>query len=186
MEMARKWLVSTSTALVALVVGCDSADERLVALSRESLDRQARQTEQIAAQSQEVTRASHELVSRVGQTQQEFLALAHDHEAQRLVIDQQRGALDQERKQIAALRQRDATLAVALEQAALIVAATLPLWLCGYLLWCLGLEPNGDGQLSDVLLSELTGGAPRLSSEPTAVPRLPAAAPQPESPATDS
>jgi hypothetical protein len=185
MEMARNWLASTSTALLALVIGCDSADERLVALSRESLDRQAHQTEQIAAQSQEVTRASHELVARVGQTQQEFLALAHDHEAQRLVIDQQRGALDQERKQIAALRQRDATLAVALEQAALIVAATLPLWLCGYLLWCLG-PVSDDGQLSDVLLSELTGGAPRLSSEPTAVPRLPAAAPQPESPATDS
>src|SRR4051812_40968574 len=88
-----------------IVAGCDS-DERVVKLSRESMNRQAEQNAQIARQSQAVADATKQLVQAESQAQEKHQQLEQQLHAERGSLDRQHEDLETERRAIAAQRHR--------------------------------------------------------------------------------
>jgi hypothetical protein len=159
--------VRSISALVVLsvigVVGCSSDDQRLVSLSRESADRQAEQNRLVETNNQQVIDAARELVEADAQGRKENLELHKQIESERSAINEQRDALEAERRQLADHRIRDPLIANAILAAAGLVAAILPLAVCVYLLR--GLFHKSDDQaMVDVLIEEMVSHRPLLAA----------------------
>jgi hypothetical protein len=172
------WTVLT---LIALnVIGCSSGDERLVELSRQSADRQAEQNRLVETNNRQVIEATNTLVEADAKSRTENIELHRQIEAERSGVNQQRDALEQERRQIAVARNRDPIIAEAIAAAAGLIAALLPLLVCFVLLRALFHKPDGEA-LAEILIEDLVSQYPLLSessagSLPGTVrePRLPA------------
>ena len=168
--------------LIALIaIGCSSGDERLVELSRESTERQAEQNRLIETNNRQVLEATDKLVEADAKSRTEHIELHRQIEAERFGVNQQRDALEQERRQIAQQRNRDPIVANSILAVAGLIAAILPLLVCLFLLR--GLFHKSDQEaLAEVLIEDLVSLQPLLS-EPAAAslpgtgrePRLPAA-----------
>jgi hypothetical protein len=61
--------------LVTLVCGCSPPDERLVEVSRQSMERQAEQNQEIAQQSRQIAQASGEMVQAEAKARQDIIGL---------------------------------------------------------------------------------------------------------------
>src|SRR5580704_15161 len=103
------WTVPTLIALIA--IGCNSGDERLVELSRESAERQADQNRLVETNNRQVLEATNRLVEADAKSRTENVEIHRQIEAERSGVNQQRDALEQERRQIAAERNRDPIVA---------------------------------------------------------------------------
>ena len=93
------WTALTLIALIA--IGCSSGDERLVELSRQSTDRQAEQNRLVETNNRQVLEATNRLVEADAKSRTENIELHRQIEAERSGVNQQRDALEQERRQIA-------------------------------------------------------------------------------------
>ena len=176
------WTVLTFLALIT--VGCNSGDERLVELSRQSADRQAEQNRLVETNNRQVLEATDRLVEADAKSRTENIELHRQIEAERSGVNQQRDALEQERRQIAQERNRDPIVADSILAVGELIAAILPLLVCVFLLR--GLFHKSDQEaLAEVLIEDLVSRQPLLS-EPAAVslprtgrePRLPATPPE--------
>jgi hypothetical protein len=160
----RPRLIAILSLLASTVVGCGSADERFVDLSKRSLERQAEQNKQMAQQSQEVAQAARQLVTADAQARNELIAAQADF--QRHVqtaqqgLDRQHESLESERKELAAQRQREPILAAAICQAAMLLACLLPLVVCCLVLKAL--RHQADAELGELLLREFADPEPLL------------------------
>jgi hypothetical protein len=169
--------------LAAAAIGCSTQDDRYVELSQQSVARQAEQNQQVTRQSQQVAEAAHELVQADAQARVELVAaqrsLQEGLQAERSNLDYERDKLEQDRRALAAAKEREPVVAQTIWSAALLVAVVLPLVLCIYLIRTLGTnEPGHD--LNELLIYELTAEQPTLlPSTPMAVPRLEQAAAEP-------
>jgi VIT1/CCC1 family predicted Fe2+/Mn2+ transporter len=181
------WTVPTFIALTT--IGCSSGDERLVELSRESTNRQAEQNRLVETNSRQVLQATDRLVEADAKSRTENNDLHRQIESERSGINEQRDALEQERRQIAAARTRDPIIAESIQAAAGLIAAILPLLVCLFLLRGLFQRPD-DETLAEVLIEDLVSqhsllnepaaaslpgmdGAPRLPVEPPEARELP-------------
>jgi hypothetical protein len=171
----------TAPTLIALItVGCNSGDERLAELSHQSTERQAEQNRLVETNNRQVLEAANKLVEADAQSRTENIELHRQIEAERSGINQQRDALEQERRQIAAGRVRDPIIAESIQAAAGLIAAILPLLVSLALLR--GLFHKSDQEaLAEVLIEDLVSRQPLLS-EPAAV-SLPGTGPEPRLPA---
>jgi VIT1/CCC1 family predicted Fe2+/Mn2+ transporter len=171
------WMALPLLALIA--IGCSSGDERLVELSRESTNRQAEQNRLVENNNRQVLEATNRLVEADAKSRTENNELHRQIESEKSGIDEQRDALEQERRQIAAERTRDPIIAESIQAAAGLIAAMLPLLVCLFLLRGLFQRPD-DETLAEVLIEDLVSQHPLLS-EPEAAslpgtdgaPRLP-------------
>jgi hypothetical protein len=168
------------TFVVLIGIGCSSGDERLVELSHESAERQAEQNRLVETNNRQVLEATNRLVEADVKSRTENIELHRQIEAERSGINEQRDALEQERRQIAGERIRDPIIAESIRAVAGLIAAILPLIVCLFLLR--GLFHKSDQEtLAEVLIEDLVSGQ-ALLSEPSAVslpgtgrdPRLPA------------
>ncbi|HXY34306.1 MAG TPA: hypothetical protein VEI07_08770 [Planctomycetaceae bacterium] len=91
------WTTPTLIALIA--IGCSSGDERLVELSRQSADRQAEQNRLVETNNRQVLEATDKLVEADAKSRIENFELHRQIEAERSGVNQQRDALEQERRQ---------------------------------------------------------------------------------------
>jgi len=148
--------------ILFLTSGCDSPDGRLVELSEMSLQRQAEQNRQMAEQSQRIADATAELIAADAQARQEFRELSQSLQAERAGIDHQRESLEEERRKIAGQRHRDPIVAAAISSCGLVIACTLPLVLCAYLLYVLQHRTAPDEALVELLVEDLLAKQPRL------------------------
>jgi hypothetical protein len=137
-----------------IVVGCSSDDQRLVDLSRQSLDRQAEQNRLVETNNRQVLDATQKLVEADAQSRRENAQLEHELQTERGGVNQQRDALEQERRQIAEQRNRDPIVAESIKTAAGLIAAALPLLLGLFVLRGL-LQKSDDEVAADVLVEEL-------------------------------
>ena len=175
-------------ALTLPLIGCaplpDARDQRLAEVAQQSVAVQAQQNEHIARQSQTVAEQSRHLaeatqqfVSQDAAARQQLLAaqenLNSQLQQQRATIDAGRDALEQERRLLAAERQREPILAASIESLGLILACLLPLALCGLLLWRLGRVEPDDAAMAELLVCELTSEQPRWLPGLGAPPALP-------------
>jgi hypothetical protein len=137
-----------------ILVGCSSDDQRLVDLSRQSLDRQAEQNRLIETNNQQVIDATKKLVEAEAQSRREHIQLQQGLQAERSGINQQRDALEQERREMAGQRNRDPIVAESIKTAAGLILAAFPLVIC--LLLVRGLFHKSDDEVvADVLVEEL-------------------------------
>ncbi len=167
-ERRRLLLSAIVSSLVFL--GCDS-DQRVVEISRESLNRQAEQNAQMARQSQAVTETTHELIKAESTVQSDANQLQQELHTERSALDQQRQDLETERRSLADQRQRDPIIAESINGLALIVAAALPLVVCWYLVRSLLLSTSEDSTAADILIEELATHGPLLMAcAPAALP----------------
>src|ERR1700730_12707994 len=145
----------TAPVLIALIaIGCSSGDERLVELSRESTERQAEQNRLIETNNRQVLEATDKLVEADAKSRTEHIELHRQIEAERFGVNQQRDALEQERRQIAEQRNRDPIVSESIKTAAGLIAAALPLLLGLFVLRGL-LQKSDDEVAADVLVEEL-------------------------------
>ncbi len=181
-KTARLRLIWMALRLLApIAIGCSSGDERLVELSRESTNRQAEQNRLVENNNRQVLEATNRLVEADAKSRTETYDLHRQIEAERSGVNEQRDALEQERRQIAAERTREPIIAESIQAAVGLIAAILPLLVCLLLLRGLYQRPDGE-TLADVLIEELVSQHPLLS-EPEAAslpgtdgaPRLPVA-----------
>jgi hypothetical protein len=166
--------------VVLVAIGCSSSDDRLIDLSQKSTDRQAEQNRLVEANDRQVIEATNRLVEADAKSRTENLALHRQIEVERAAVNQQRDALEQERRQIAAERNRDPIIAESIQLAAGLIAAVLPLLVCLYLLRGLFDKPDQDA-LAELLIEDLVSRQPLLGNsaalnlpETGGNPRLPA------------
>jgi hypothetical protein len=162
--------MSKELTLVALIaIGCSSGDERLVELSRESADRQAEQNRLVETNNRQVLEATNRLVEADAKSRTENIELHREIEVERSGVNQQRDALEQERRQIAAERKRDPIVAESIGAAAALMAAILPLLVCLMLLRGLFHKPDGE-VLAEVLIEDLVSQHPLLGERAVPLP----------------
>jgi hypothetical protein len=159
----------TAPALIVLITisGCSSGDDRLIELSRQSTDRQAEQNRLVETNNRQLLEATDKLVEADAKGRTENLELHRQIETERSGINQQRDALEQERRQIAEQRNRDPIVAESIQAFAGLIAAILPLFVCLVLLR--GLFHRSDQEtLAEVLIQDFVSRQPLLSEAATA------------------
>lgn len=138
-------------------------------LVHEMVRQQSTHHEIVARQSEELTKASRELVeadakSRREQAEQQA-QLQFQLETQRQGLSAQRDALESERREIAQHRYRDPLIAAALVQVATLLIAALPLVLLVLLIRAARSEPT-DAPLGELIVHDLTSDVPLLLPAP--------------------
>ena len=160
---------------------CGQPDERLLELSRHSLDTQAHQNSQQAEQSRVVAEATRELLV----TQQAAAAQQQTRQQQlheeRQHLDQRRETLDRESRELDDARIRDPLVAEALLTISSWGLAALPLILC-WLLLRRQSEPPVEPLMAELLLQELTSGPPQAFPAPATPPAIPGSSATPHLP----
>jgi hypothetical protein len=154
------WMTPILVLLAA--IGCSSGDERLVDLSRQSTDRQAEQNRLVETNNRQVIDATKRLVEADAEGRKESIELHRQIETERSGLNQQREALEQERRQVADQRNRDPVVAEAILAAAGLIAAILPSAVCVYLLRGL-FHKSDDEAMAEVLIQELVAQRPLLA-----------------------
>ena len=143
------------------VCACGCGDDAAVQFARESAERQAKQSEQMAKLQTEFAQGAKEMVARSTELQRDVTQLQQDLRKDQAGIFDQRDALEQERRELAAARIRDPIIANALLIAGTAVVALAPLVLAAYALRVVETSRD-DGLVTQVLIEDLTSDIPRL------------------------
>ena len=148
-------LIPTMVLLAMALTGCDKEDQLR--------KWQQQQVEQLQQQARENAEAARELVKADAQARQEVAVIHRDLQSERIEIGQQRDALEADRKEVATARQRVPLMAAAFQGGAVLLACTLGLGVCGWLLSGLS-KRDADGELEDMLVLEVGGEPTPLSA----------------------
>ena len=143
----------STIALVLTITGCDK-DERLARLAAQSVEQQAQQNRDVAAQHKEIAKAARAVVEADARSRADFAALVGDLQGQRKQVDAQRDALERERRLIAARRFRDPLIATAIQDLGLLCLCSLPLVVAVYVLRTI--SSSADEAALNELLVETT------------------------------
>jgi len=166
---SRKYLEFGSTAvLLSLLVGCDSADDRLVRLATESTNRQAAQSQEMLRLQQQVAEGTKQLVANDSAARREWIEVKRALQTDLAEVGKQRDALEAERQALDASRRRDPVIAAAIEMLGLVLACLTPLLAALYALRQQASGP-GDSKVTSILLHEVV--ASRQRSLPCSSPR---------------
>jgi hypothetical protein len=161
-RLHRRLLLAAIT-IGMLVVGCDS-DQRVVELSRESLNRQAEQNHEMARQNQAVTATTQQLIKSETDVQHDASQLHEQLHTERSAIDQQRHDLEGERRSLADERQRDSILGQAIPGVVAMIVAALPLIVCWYLARSMFVSVSDDSTAAEILIEQLATQGPLLTA----------------------
>ena len=166
------WLLLTTT-------GCQS-DERLAKLAAQSVQTQHEQnqkahesnqklletTREVTQQGRELAEAAKCLVEKDAEARKEII-VAHremrgELHLERTGVDQQRQALEDERRTIAEQRVTDPIIAEAIRAGALWIAALLPLGLAGYVLFSVNRSSDDQAAVNELLVIDLMSEQPKV------------------------
>ena len=164
--------------LLLPMTGCGSNDDRLVTMAKDHEGRQHEQNLRMAELQKSVADASKRLVEAEAESREKFQAMQENLRSDQATIGQQRDALEADRREIAAQRNRDPIIAASIVQIGTVLATLLPLLLAGYLVWAMRHNAGeDDAVVAEMLVSELVSEHPRLlAPEPIRLPAPPAAA----------
>ena len=159
-------------ALIVLVSGCQSNDERLADLAKQHASQQAEQARQFAKMHEEVITASHQLVEADSRARSELTSMQRELRADQAQVGKQRDSLEAERRQIAEQRQWDSVVGDAMIAVGTLLACLLPLLAIIYLLRAARHEEQTDQALIEVLVREATSEHPMFMPPSRAFPAL--------------
>ena len=175
-------MASAALLMLLTAAGCskpaDMRDQRLAEFAKQSMEQQAKQNDRIAEQSkavveesQKLAEATKELIAHDAQARQELIAaqekLTTQLNQQRATIDAGRDRLEQDRREIAEQRFRDPILAAAVQNVGLIIACSLPLIVCAFVLKRMSSSEPDDAAVAELLVHELTSDRPHLLPGPS-------------------
>lgn len=164
-QTGQRWAkLSLLQLVIAVQVGCDNDDKRLVEFAREADARQADQNREIAQQNHDLADATNKLIQADAEARKELIAMEHDVQSERAEVGHQRDELEIERREIAHERCFDSATGEALRGGTVLLACLLPLLLCGYMLHALGCV-DSDDTVGEILTAEI------VSEDPTFLPR---------------
>ena len=149
--------------LLTCLIGCGGNDERLVKMANDHDARQAEQNQRMADLQKQVAEGSKRLIEADAESRQKFLAIQDNLRADQAAIGKQRDALEADRHEIAAQRNRDPIVAAAIIEVGLYIACLLPLVLAGYLIWAT--KPSAgqdDAIVAEFLVTDLAAEHPLL------------------------
>lgn len=169
--------MKTAAAVVLIVAGCESRDERLVSFAERSVESQQRQneiigrhSEQVVLESRALAEAAKEVVAADAQARLELISaqreMSQGWQAELSGVNRQRDELERERRTIADQRFRDPMIAAAVQTIGLLLVCLLPLVVAAYALRQLNQPVDDGGQLGDLLMEELATGEPMLLTPP--------------------
>ena len=183
MEMNQRNGRLTLILLILLAAaGCskpaDMRDQRLAEFAKQSMEQQAKQNDRIAEQSravieqsQKLVEATKELVAHDAQARQELIAaqekLTTQLNQQRATIDTGRDQLEQDRRNIAQQRHRDPIVAAAIQNVGLLIACTLPLIVCIFVIKRMSSREPDDAAVAELLVHEFVSDQPLLLPGPS-------------------
>jgi hypothetical protein len=149
------------------VNGCRTDENRRLAeLAERQLERQSEQNRRLADMQHEVAEGSRRLVEADARARQDMVDLHRDLQTERSTVGQQRDALEEDRRNLAAQRHRDPIIAETIAQLGLLAASLLPLVVC-WLLLRQPVEPADDREVAELLIADLA------ASEPVLLPKSP-------------
>jgi hypothetical protein len=160
-RLHRRLLLATIT--IGVIAGCDS-DQRVVELSRESLNRQAEQNHDMARQNQAVTETTQQLIQSESNVQHDASQLHEQLHSERSNLDQQRQDLEGERRNLATERQRESLLGQAIPGVVAIIVAALPRVVCWYLARSMFVSVSDDSTAAEILIEQLATHGPLLTA----------------------
>lgn len=186
--------------LLLTLSGCHN-DERLAQIATQTVQSQREQnqrthesnqklletTREVTKQGREFAEAAKTLVEKDAEARREII-VAHremrgELHVERTGIDQQRQALEDERRTIAEQRVTEPIIAEAIRAAALWIAALLPVGLAGYVLHSVNRSTDDQAAVNEVLVLDLNSEHPRLLPSRQTSPQIGHARPQPALPA---
>lgn len=141
-----KYVTGTFVILLLIAGGCDTPDERLVQQLANTSREVVEQNQEVARTQREIAEGSKRLVNAAAEARD-------DHREMQRELQQQRDALEQERKAIAGQRHWESLLAPVLENVGVLIIVALPLLLSWYLLH--GLRTSEE-DVSEELAHQLT------------------------------
>lgn len=166
--------------LTLLLAGCGSNDDRLVNMAQEHEKRQAEQSQQMARMQHEVAEGARKLVEEDAKAREALTTMQDKLRSDAAVIGQQRDALEADRREIAAQRNRDPVIAATIMQVGLYVACLLPLVLAGYLVYAMRYTASQDDAIvAEFLVTDIVAEHPLLLGprpEPLQLPKAEIAA----------
>ena len=151
--MNRRTFVLPLALLAAVVAaGCDS--ERLARMAEQSTKEQSAQNQRVSQAHGSLTEGSRQLVEADAQARRELVKLQDKVRDDQALVNEQRDALDAERKAMAAERRNDTLCSSSLVTFGILLACLAPLILAGIALATLN-RGSSQQEVSDVLCQEL-------------------------------
>ena len=154
--------VRTSILWITLSILTTGCDDTATHIAREAADRQAQQNTAMAQLQQEVAGGTHRLVEADAQARKEVIGVHRDLQAERSRLDTGWSALEHERQEIAGQRRTESLLAPTIQYLGGILLAVVLLGFCWRVLATGHSGHEADGQLTELLVSEIVPDEPSL------------------------
>lgn len=139
-------------------------------IATQSADRQARQNERMAEIHKVLAAGAKRLVEADALARGELIALQHKVQAEQVLIDEQRDALEVERRIVARQRRIDSALPAIVRSCAMVALAVAMVGFCWSLLFGLRTHDDTESVLGELLITQLTTDQPSIL--PLVLPRL--------------
>ena len=149
--MKQTWTVGIAILTCLMIVGCNTESERLAFLAEQTM------------------KSQNGVNNTVSRTTQSLANLNRDVQNERRLIEQDRQSiqrqfeqLQNERKDLNRERRSELAWSEAFQFLAIIVAASLPLLLCAFLIWVATRGSAVQDEVNAILLQEMASPSPRL------------------------
>lgn len=150
--MKQEWMGGILILFCLMATGCPSEFERLADFAERSSHEQAKQNLEMVKLNEELARNNQQI------------------QAERMELNDRFSELELERRRLHHERRSELAWAESLRFLATLIAASLPLFLCAFLIWAATKNKSDQQLLNELLVAELTSNKPRLITDPTRVP----------------
>lgn len=160
--MGKTSVVLAVAILVLAVSGCrDDENKRLADMAERNLERQAQQEIRNTELQQQVAEGTKRLVEADAAARETITEIHRDVQAERQTLGAQRDRLEDERRQIAATRNRDPIIAESIKAIGLLVACLVPLLIALQILRRSD-TPDESAAVAELLLSDMVADRPTI------------------------
>ena len=153
--MKQMSVLKTMVLITTVMLGCSTESERMANMA----ERMVRSQNEVNSN---IARTNEKFVDLNKELQQERTGLQNE----RLALNQQFERLEQDRRELHRERRSEVVWSESFRFLAIVIAATMPLFLCAYLIWAGSQTSVGQEEVNTILLQELASSNPRLIVAP--------------------
>ena len=146
--MKQTWMVGILILACLMIGGCGTESDRLANLADQTIEMQSQQNSTIA------------------KTTNEMVELNREIQTERKELTQGYKQLENDRRDLHQLRRSELAWAESFQFLAMTIAASMPLFLCAYLVWASTRGTSDSELINEVLMQELVAKQPRLIAGP--------------------
>lgn len=146
--MKQTWMAGILILACLMIGGCGTESERMASLADRTIEMQSQQNSTIA------------------KTTTEMVELNREIQTERKELTQGYKQLENDRRDLHQLRRSELAWAESFQFLAMTIAASMPLFLCAYLIWASTRATSDAELINEVLMLELVTKEPRLIAGP--------------------